>query len=125
MFYTVFAQQSKISSTKSLFICQEIIPNLENEHTKQVVLLPKLLACEFPRSHARGTISLSGQMVASCPSGQILPFLIFFRNCHHTETSSCEACVPSLQSEIQKSFSRCLLVRYCECVKLNKIIVVS
>lgn len=57
--------------------------------------------------------------------GRSYPFLIFFRNCHHTETSSCEACVPSLQSEIQKSFSRCLLVRYCECAKLNKIIVVS
>lgn len=53
------------------------------------------------------------------------PFLIFFRDYHHTEISSCEACVHGLWNKNQKSLSRCLLVRFSERAKLSKIIAVS
>lgn len=56
-------EKKKITLTKSLFICQEIVQNLENEHTKPVVLLPKPLGCEFPRSDARGAVSPSAHTV--------------------------------------------------------------
>lgn len=52
-------------------------------------------------------------------------FLIFFRDDHHTEIPSCDACVHGLRSKTQKSLSRFLLVRCCEHAKLNGIIVIS
>jgi len=65
MFYFVFAQRKK--NTSKVFICQEIVQNLENEHTEPVVLFDKPRGCEFLSSDARGAVSPGDQMVNAYP----------------------------------------------------------
>lgn len=128
MFYTVFAQRKKKLLQESLYLCANKLYRTWKTSISN-------WWCFFP-SHSDVSsrdLMLEGQ---SAPVVKWLtlalkqtllayPFLIFFRDYHHTEISSCEACAHGLWNKNQKNLSRCLLVRCSEHAKLSKIIAVS